>query len=111
MTSFHMGISVRGSLHKSDRQLLRDWRNAIRGDDGEILRTAMEIREAFMAQLALGREVIPFGDPCDAWDYATGCRGHRTADAGTATLALDVDGRPVNTLIEGVHAVADAVKP
>jgi hypothetical protein len=72
-------VSVRGVLSKSLRQIGRDWKGAIRTEDGRLLTEPEEIREAFFDELAKGHEYIPMGK-CDNFDPKTGCRGHDSAE-------------------------------
>ncbi len=73
----HVCISVRGAIRN-----WRDWRGSITGDDGRRLKTQDEIQNALMDELAKGREVIPFGDPCEGFDFSGGgCPGHPTEEA------------------------------
>jgi hypothetical protein len=69
-----VSIDVRGVLHWNNRKLVQTFRGIRFG--GRALNTATEIRDAFLDQLAAGREQLPIGKPCDAWDWKTGCRGH-----------------------------------
>jgi hypothetical protein len=77
--TIHMNLSVRGVLHQNNRDLERNFRRTIKGDDGRYVEGAHAIREWFMDQLAQGRELLPLGD-CDDFDYKTGCRGHDSAE-------------------------------
>jgi hypothetical protein len=63
--SIHLCVSVRGNLCKTDAKLRREWKGS-----------AGVSRDFWMDQLAMGREVIPFGDPCEGFDYKKGCPGH-----------------------------------
>ena len=73
----HMHISVRGVLLKTDEEIARDWRGMVMRDDGTLVTSAYEIRQSFMDELAKGHEVLPFGKPCEGFDYAGGgCPGH-----------------------------------
>jgi hypothetical protein len=80
----HIGISVRGVLRQPLRQIWREWKGAVTDDEGNPLPDAESIRDAFMNELAKGHEVIPFGEPCEGWDYRTGCPGHDIADPDVA---------------------------
>lgn len=69
----HMCQSVRGALQNWKP---RDWRNVIRDDQGRWL-TPAEAKFFFMDELAKGHEVLPFGEPCEGFDYSGGgCPGH-----------------------------------
>ena len=75
-TIHHVCLSVRGVLHESDRDMQRLLNSVM--IDGKKPQTVGDLREAFADQLALGHEVLPFGDPCEGFDYAgRGCPGHR----------------------------------
>lgn len=74
MQSFHMGINVRGCL----KWPVKDFKRLVKGmkfSDGRVM-TPDQARDALLDELSKGHEVIPFGPPCDAWDYKTGCQGH-----------------------------------
>ena len=68
----HLCLSVRGAIRN-----YRDWIGAMTNSEtGEAL-TASEIQDALMDELTKGHEVIPFGEPCEGFDYAGGgCPGH-----------------------------------
>lgn len=83
MTRRHLCISVRGNLCKTDRQLVQDWHDCIKTDDGKTLQTASDIRDFWMNQLAQGREVVPAGSACEGFDYKKGCPGHEMPDEGS----------------------------
>lgn len=38
-------------------------------------------RGKLMDELALGRECLPIGKPCEGWNWKTGCPGHQEAEA------------------------------
>lgn len=69
----HMSVSVRGMLNCTKAEM---WRMASSITvDGVPLKTSEQVREFFLDQLSMGREVLPCGD-CDNFDYKTGCKGH-----------------------------------
>jgi hypothetical protein len=70
-----MCVSVRGILAKNDSQLKRELGGCVRDHDGNLCRTALQIREVFFDELAKGHEVVPCGT-CDNFDFKTGCKGH-----------------------------------
>jgi len=74
-TKFHVHISTRGVLHCTNSQLMRDWAGSIK-INGKAPKDGAEIREAFMDELVQGHECIPFNEPCEGFDYKTGCPGH-----------------------------------
>jgi hypothetical protein len=67
-------MSVRGALQMSDAEL-KELAQSITLDDGTHPRTAAQVRELFMDELAMGHEVVPMTD-CDNFDYKKGCMGH-----------------------------------
>ncbi len=69
----HLCLSVRGALAWSKSQMKR-MASSI-AVDGKQLKTAEEVRNFLLDQLAQGHEMIPFGE-CDNFDWKTGCRGH-----------------------------------
>ena len=74
-TNYHLCVSVRGLLHKPDRELKRDMRSMTK-DDGSRFSTVQELRNALMDELAQGHEVLKIA-PCDNFDWKNGCQGHR----------------------------------
>ena len=77
-TTHHIHLCVRGALkNMTRRELGRLFRHA----DGRAC-TADEARDHLLDQLSQGREVLPFGEPCEGFDYSgRGCLGHPSADA------------------------------
>jgi len=72
--TLHMCISVRGAITNFKP---REWRNCV--EDSETGRTLKpdEVFQGFLDELARGHEVIPFGKPCEGFDYSGGgCPGH-----------------------------------
>ena len=78
--SFHMCISVRGILRRTDRDLKR-FLGACTKDDGTPYRNIDELKNELYDHLSQGHEVIPMGK-CDNFDYKTGCRGHEEPESG-----------------------------
>jgi hypothetical protein len=72
---FHLCIDVRGVLRRTDKELGQEWANAI-SVNGQPLTSGKDIRRAFLAELDEGHLRIPFGEPCEGFDYTTGCPGH-----------------------------------
>ena len=69
----HISLSVRGALRNMTRRQLA---GLFKHDDGRRM-TADEARDVLMDELAKGHEVIPFGKPCEGFDYSGGgCPGH-----------------------------------
>ena len=71
--TFHIHLSVRGALRDfSKRQLTGMFRNT----DGTKC-SADEAKDHLLEALAQGKEVFPFGPPCEGFDFAgNGCPGH-----------------------------------
>jgi len=71
--TMHCCLDVRGSLkNMSKRQLAGLFRHA----DGTKC-TADESTDHLLEALAQGKEVLPFGPPCEGFDFAgSGCPGH-----------------------------------
>lgn len=63
-------MDVRGALRN-----VRDLVGSVKNDQGRKLNRD-EIFEWLCDELAKGRAVIPFGKPCEGFDYQTGCPGH-----------------------------------
>ncbi len=74
--TFHLCVSVRGVLSWNDKELLRMFKGCITNDEGKVLTTTLEIRNALYDELSKGHEVIKTCD-CDNFDYKTGCQGHK----------------------------------
>lgn len=68
----HMCIDVRGVLGCNKNMLKKLF---VDNETGKFL-TADEAREHLMDCLSEGKEVIPFGEPCEGFSYKTGCPGH-----------------------------------
>jgi hypothetical protein len=49
--------------------------------------TPDRVREALMDELAKGHELVPFGEPCEGFDYKSGCPGHPIDDAAAPSEA------------------------
>ena len=73
MKTIHMCLSVRGALSWSKAEMKRMAPSMI--VNGKQLKTADEVREALLDELAKGHEVLPLCD-CDNFDYKKGCLGH-----------------------------------
>lgn len=72
--NMHLSQSISGPLkhwHKRDWQHATKW---IKRKDGTRY-TADELKDEFLHQLSLGREVVPIGE-CDNFDFKLGCLGH-----------------------------------
>lgn len=76
--TLHIHLSVRGALRDfSKRQLRGMFHHA----DGTKC-TADEAKDHLLEALAQGKEVLPFGPPCEGFDFAgNGCPGHDTEAA------------------------------
>ena len=71
----HMGLSVRGALRWGKREM----KSALKWmtTDGKRFGSIEELREALMDQIAQGHEVLPYGEPCENWDWKEGCQCHK----------------------------------
>lgn len=70
---YHVCLSVRGFIVGPDKDLLNLFLDP---DSGRRL-APPEARNLLMDQLKAGREVLPFGPPCEGFDYSGGgCPGH-----------------------------------
>jgi hypothetical protein len=76
--TFHIHLSVRGAQRDfSKRQLKGMFRF-----EGDRECSADEAKDHLLEALAQGKEVLPFGPPCDGFDFAgNGCPGHDTPPA------------------------------
>lgn len=74
--TLHVSLSIRGALatwKPSDFEGL-----LVNSETGEKL-SPEDAKRALLDQLANGRECLPFGDPCEGFDYGGGgCPGHPT---------------------------------
>ncbi|WP_236203892.1 hypothetical protein [Pseudomonas protegens] len=79
--TFHIHLSVRGALRDfSKRQLKGMFRL---GGGREC--TADEAKESLLEALAQDKEVLPFGLPCEGFDFSGGgCPGHDLASKEVA---------------------------
>ena len=76
MKTVHMCLSVRGMLHWGEAETRRYLRS-ITKKDGSRYGSIAEFRNDLMDELAHGHEVIPMGEPCEGFDYKSGCSGHK----------------------------------
>jgi hypothetical protein len=71
--TFHIHLSVRGALRDFSKRQLK---GMFRLEGGREC-TADEAKDHLLEALAQGKEVLPFGPPCDGFDFAgNGCPGH-----------------------------------
>ncbi len=77
-TTYHACLSVRGALMNwSDAR----FRGVFSHDDGRPM-SAREAKAMLLEELAKGHEVLPFGPPCEGFDYSgAGCPGHTKESA------------------------------
>lgn len=69
----HVSLSIRGVLANwGNRDLVNLLKDA---STGRYL-TAPEAKAALLDELANGREMLPMGEPCEGFDYKSGCPGH-----------------------------------
>jgi hypothetical protein len=77
--TIHLCLSVTGAL-RWDRATMK--RNASMFTvDGRRLKTADEVRDFLIGELAQGHEVLPCAE-CDNFDWKTGCKGHPAKEDG-----------------------------
>lgn len=69
----HLCQSVPGALANWKR---KDWEHVAKANNT----TVNAIREAFKIMEFEGKLVIPIGEPCEGFDYKTGCPGHLVED-------------------------------
>lgn len=70
--TLHIHLSVRGAIRDFSKRQLK---GMFRVDGREC--TADEAKDHLLEALAQGKEVLPFGPPCDGFDFAgKGCSGH-----------------------------------
>lgn len=72
--TFHVCQDVRGAILNFKA---REWRNCVTDETGRTL-TPAEVKNWFMDQLAEGKKVVPFGQPCEGFSFETGCPGHKS---------------------------------
>ena len=77
MRQVHLCLSVRGALNQTKAEMKRMAPSIT--VDGKQLRTANEVREFLLDELAQGHEMLPFGE-CDNFDWKTGCKGHEVLE-------------------------------
>ena len=71
--TFHIHLSVRGALRDFSKRQLKGMFHFEGGREC----TAEEAKDHLLEALAQGKEVLPFGPPCDGFDFAgNGCPGH-----------------------------------
>lgn len=76
--TMHCCLDVRGALKTMSKRQLA---GLFRHDDGA-KRTADEAIDHLLEALAQGKEVLPFGPPCEGFDFAgNGCPGHANPPA------------------------------
>lgn len=70
-TIMHASLCVRGAI---------DWPAKLRAglfrhEDGSKV-SPRDARNYLLDRLAEGKELLPIGEPCEGFDYKTGCPGH-----------------------------------
>ena len=88
----HFCMSIKGALNNNRKNLVRIFKDDIFDDEGNVAKTANEIKNFFYDELAKGRRVLPLGD-CDNFDYQKGCLGHSEEGDSEETLALYPDAK------------------
>lgn len=74
MRTIHMSFSVRGALKNMSKADMKRMAPSI-SVNGVPLKTAEQVKDFLLNQLAQGHELLPMGD-CDNFDWKTGCGGH-----------------------------------
>ena len=77
LTTYCLSLSIRGAIRNGEH------RGSLLGNctvDGRTL-TADEILDVLIDHLAQGHEMLPYGPPCDRWDWKEGCNGHQKEEA------------------------------
>jgi hypothetical protein len=76
--TIHVCLDVRGALMN---WVPSEWNGVITDDSGKKL-SAREAKMALLNELAQGHFKLPFGDPCEGFDYGEngGCPGHPVPD-------------------------------
>jgi len=75
MLTIHCQLDVGGLLTSDDAEL-RKIMPHIKDGDGYQFTDLATLKMALVGLLSKGVKFLPFGEPCDGWDYATGCPGH-----------------------------------
>ncbi|WP_447890442.1 hypothetical protein [Pseudomonas hormoni] len=71
--TFHIHLSVRGALRDFSKRQLKGLFRA----EGRRECTADEAKDQLLEAPAQGKEVLPFGPPCEGFDFSgNGCPGH-----------------------------------
>ena len=78
VTTRHVCLSVRGALRNKHFE-------GFENDDGSPA-SPRDVEDYLMDQLAMGREKIPFGKPCEGFDYKKGCPGHESGASKVTAL-------------------------
>lgn len=68
----HVCQSIEGALRNWSK---RDWKSLAKSNGI----TADEAMDYFWEQHAMGRKVLPIGEPCEGFSYQDGCPGHETS--------------------------------
>ncbi len=69
--TIHCCLDIRGALRQPKKKL-----GLMFITDGGRRATWFEAQETLFNALSRGHKVLPIGDPCDGFDYQTGCPGH-----------------------------------
>lgn len=64
----HVSMSVRGAIKNKSF-------DGFTNKEGLPV-SKQEAQDFLLDQLAMGREKIPFGEPCEGYSYKDGCPGH-----------------------------------
>lgn len=69
--TIHICVSISGSLRRTNKELA----GMMDDENGRPL-TGREVRDQLRYAQAMGKKVLPVGDPCEGFSYETGCPGH-----------------------------------
>lgn len=73
-TTIHMCVSISGLLRWKTKDLA-----GCLTDNGYTL-SGKEVRDRLMYEQAMGKKVLPIGEPCEGFSYQTGCPGHEDTE-------------------------------
>ena len=96
----HMCPCVRGALRNWNPSA---WRDCVSDPETGRTLTPDEVREWLFDELAAGHEVVPFGTPCEGFDYTTGCPGHPVEEPNTVINLTAGDCRLQATVVDSVR--------
>lgn len=65
----HCCLSIEGALRTWKT---REWKSLAKSNNCSV----DQVKETFWQYLRDGKQVIPFGEPCEGFSYINGCQGH-----------------------------------